>query len=152
MKEPKIKPALIIKNIEKILLGIIAFLTVIAVLQEMYSIYVVGKVQLADLLLLFIYTEVLGMIGIFYVSNKIPITLPLFIAMTAIARLIILQGKGMDPIILQGKGMDPIILLYEAGAILIIALACLAIRFKPLNTYIYQSEDEDSFNKLKNKN
>ena len=144
MKKPKskLKPALIIKNIEKILLGMIAFLTVIAVLQEMYSIYVVGKVQLADLLLLFIYTEVLGMIGIFYVSNKIPITLQLFIAMTAIARLIILQGKGMDPIIL----------LYEAGAILIIALACLAIRFKPLNTYIYQSEDEDSFNKLKNKN
>ena len=105
----------------------------------MYSIYVVGKVQLADLLLLFIYTEVLGMIGIFYVSNKIPITLPLFIAMTAIARLIILQGKGMDPIIL----------LYEAGAILIIALACSAIRFKPLNTYIYKSEDEVSFNKLK---
>ena len=140
MKEHKIKPALIIKNIEKILLGIIAFLTVIAVLQEMYSIYVVGKVQLAKLL--FIYTEVLGMIGIFYVSNKIPITLPLFIAMTAIARLIILQGKGMDPIIL----------LYEAGAILIIALACLAIRFKPLNTYIYQSEDEDTSNKLKNNN
>ena len=66
--------------------------------------------------LLFINNEVLGMIGIFYVSNKIPITLPLFIAMTAIARLIILQGKGMDPIIL----------LYEAGAILIIALAGVA--------------------------
>ena len=142
MKEQRFKPALIIKTIEKILLGIIAVLTVIAVLQEVYSIYTSGKVQLADLLLLFIYTEVLGMIGIFYVSNKIPITLPLFIAMTAIARLIILQGKGMDPIIL----------LYEAGAIHIIALACLAIRFKPLNTYIYQSEDEDSFNKLKNKN
>ena len=100
MKEPKFKPAHIIKNIERILLGIIALLTVVAVLQEIYSIYMNGKVQLADLLLLFIYTEVLGMIGIFYVSNKIPITLPLFIAMTAIARLIILQGKGMDPIIL----------------------------------------------------
>ena len=110
-------------------------------MQEVYSIYTSGKVQLADLLLLFIYTEVLGMIGIFYVSNKIPITLPLFIAMTAIARLIILQGKGMDPIIL----------LYEAGAILIIALACLAIRFKPLNTYIYQNEDEDLTNKLEKK-
>ena len=85
--------AKIIKPIEKILLGVIAVLTVIAVLQEIYSIYINGKVQLADLLLLFIYTEVLGMIGIFYVSNKIPITLPLFIAMTAIARLIILQGK-----------------------------------------------------------
>ena len=140
MKNQRFKPALIIKTIEKILLGIIAVLTVIAVLQEVYSIYTSGKVQLADLLL-FIYTEVLGMIGIFYVSNKIPITLPLFIAMTAIARLIILQGKGMDPIIL----------LYEAGAILIIALACLAIRFKPLNTYIYQSEDEDLSNKLENK-
>jgi len=135
----KFNPAFIIKTIEKILLGIIALLTVIAVLQEIISIYINGKVQLADLLLLFIYTEVLGMIGIFYVSNKIPITLPLFIAMTAIARLIILQGKGMDPIIL----------LYEAGAILIIALACLAIRFKPLNTYVYQSEDETSSKKLK---
>ena len=80
MKDDKIKPAHIIKTIEKVLLGIIAVLTVIAVFQEIYSIYINGKVELADLLLLFIYTEVLGMIGIFYVSNKIPITLPLFIA------------------------------------------------------------------------
>ena len=130
----KFNLAKIIKPIEKILLGIIALLTVIAVLQEIYSIYINAKVQLADLLLLFIYTEVLGMIGIFYVSNKIPITLPLFIAMTAIARLIILQGKGMDPIIL----------IYEAGAILIIAFACLVIRYKPKNSYVYQSEDENA--------
>jgi protein PsiE len=126
--------AKIIKPVEKTLLAVIAILTVIAVFQEIYSIYLNGKVQLADLLLLFIYTEVLGMIGIFYVSNKIPITLPLFIAMTAIARLIILQGKGMDPIIL----------IYEAGAILIIALACLVIRYKPKNSYVYQSEDENT--------
>ena len=126
--------AKIIKPIEKTLLGVIAVLTVIAVFQEIYSIYINGKVQLADLLLLFIYTEVLGMIGIFYVSNKIPITLPLFIAMTAIARLIILQGKGMDPIIL----------IYEAGAIFIIALACLVIRYKPKNSYVYQAEDENT--------
>ena len=138
MQTKNINPAFLIKTIEKILLGIIAVLTVIAVFQEIYSIYINGKVKLADLLLLFIYTEVLGMIGIFYVSNKIPITLPLFIAMTAIARLIILQGKGMDPIIL----------LYEAGAIFVIALACLAIRYKPINTYIYQSEDEEN---IKNK-
>ena len=126
--------AKIIKPVEKLLLGVIALLTVVAVFQEILSIYNNRKVQLADLLLLFIYTEVLGMIGIFYVSNKIPITLPLFIAMTAIARLIILQGKGMDPIIL----------MYEAGAILIIALACLVIRYKPKNSYIYQSEDENA--------
>ena len=133
--------AKIIKPIEKILLGVIAVLTVIAVFQEIYSIYINGKVQLADLLLLFIYTEVLGMIGIFYVSNKIPITLPLFIAMTAIARLIILQGKGMDPIIL----------IYEAGAIFIIALACLVIRYKPKNSYVYQSEDDNASTTLVHK-
>ena len=123
----------LIKGIEKTLLGIIALLTLIATGQEILGIYNVGTINLADLLLLFIYTEVLGMIGVFYASSRIPITLPLFIAMTALARLIILQGKEMEPITL----------LYEAGAILIIALACLVIRFKPPWTYKYQAEDEE---------
>tara|TARA_Y100000996_G_C22554071_1_gene654826 strand:+ start:570 stop:932 length:363 start_codon:yes stop_codon:yes gene_type:complete len=111
----------IIKIIEKGLLGIIAFLTIIATFQEIMKIYAVGTVYLPDLLLLFIYTEVLGMIGVFYTSNKIPITLPLFIAMTALSRLIILQGKDMDPSAL----------VYEASAIVLIALACLIIRYRP---------------------
>ena len=122
----------VIVTIEKGLLGLIAILTVIATAQELVAIVDARKVDLADLLLLFIYTEVLGMIGVFYASNRIPITLPLFIAMTALARLIILQGKEMDPITL----------LYEAGAIAIIALAVLIIRFKPPWTYKYQPEDE----------
>jgi len=121
-----------IRYIEKGLLGIIAVMTLIATAQEILTVWQAGKVGLADLLLLFIYTEVLGMIGVFYASNRIPITLPLFIAMTALARLIILQGKEMDPIVL----------VYEAGAILIIALACLVIRYKPENQYHYQKEDE----------
>ena len=122
----------IIKVIEKSLLTIIAFLTVVATVQEIILIYNIGTINLADLLLLFIYTEVLGMIGVFYTSNRIPITLPLFIAMTAISRLIILQGKGMDASTL----------LYEAGAILIIALACLAVRYRPNRSYHYQNEDD----------
>ena len=122
----------IIKIIEKSLLTIIAFLTVVATVQEIILIYNIGTVNLADLLLLFIYTEVLGMIGVFYTSNRIPITLPLFIAMTAISRLIILQGKGMDASTL----------LYEAGAILIIALVCLAVRYRPSRSYHYQNEDD----------
>ena len=77
------------------------------------------RVLLADLLLLFIYTEVLGMVAAFYRSSRIPVTLPLFIAMTALARMIILQGK------------DPSDLLYEAGAIVLVALACLIIRTRP---------------------
>ena len=119
--------------IEKGLLGLIAVLTILATGQELIDIIEAKRVGLADLLLLFIYTEVLGMIGGFYASNRIPITLPLFIAMTAIARLIILQGKEMDASVL----------IYEASAIAIIALACLIIRFKPPWTYKYQPEEEE---------
>ena len=119
--------------IEKGLLGLIAVLTILATGQELIDIIEAKRVGLADLLLLFIYTEVLGMIGVFYASNRIPITLPLFIAMTAIARLIILQGKEMDASVL----------IYEASAIAIIALACLIIRFKPPWTYKYQPEEDE---------
>ena len=121
-----------IKITEKALLAIIALLTILATCEEVLKIYNANSVQLADLLLLFIYTEVLGMIGIFFVSNRIPITLPIFIAMTAISRLIILQGKEMDMSFL----------LYEAGAILVLAIAFLVVRYKPLTTYNYQTDDE----------
>ena len=124
--------AKLIKITEKTLLAIIALLTVLATCEEVLKIYHTNSVQLADLLLLFIYTEVLGMIGIFFVSNRIPITLPIFIAMTAISRLIILQGKEMDMSFL----------LYEAGAILVLAIAVLVVRYKALKTYIYQTDDE----------
>ena len=124
--------AKLIKITEKALLAIIALLTVLATCEEVLKIYHTNSVQLADLLLLFIYTEVLGMIGIFFVSNRIPITLPIFIAMTAISRLIILQGKEMDMSFL----------LYEAGAILVLAIAVLVVRYKPLTTYNYQTDDE----------
>ena len=133
MEKYNLQAANIIKIIEKSLLALIALLTIVAVTQEILNIIDNAKVELADLLLLFIYTEVLGMIGIFYISNRIPITLPLFIAMTAISRLIILQGKGMEPITL----------LYEAGAILIIAIACLVVRYKPKKSYTYQSEEKN---------
>ena len=124
--------AKLIKITEKALLAIIAILTILATFEEVLKIYHANSVQLADLLLLFIYTEVLGMIGIFFVSNRIPITLPIFIAMTAISRLIILQGKEMDMSFL----------LYEAGAILVLAIAVLVVRYKPLKTYNYQTDDE----------
>jgi protein PsiE len=124
--------AKLIKITEKALLAIIALLTILATCEEVLKIYNANSVQLADLLLLFIYTEVLGMIGIFFVSNRIPITLPIFIAMTAISRLIILQGKEMDMSFL----------LYEAGAILVLGIAVLVVRYKPLKTYSYQTDDE----------
>ena len=106
---------------EKGLLVIVALATLFAALVEVKVMLDNRMVTLADLLLLFIYTEVLGMVGAFYKSNKIPITLPLFIAMTALSRLIIMKGSGSDPTNI----------LFEAGAILLIAVACLVIRFRP---------------------
>ena len=107
-----------VKNIigmaEKLFLIIIAFFTVAAMAQEVMLLIENRKVELKDLLLMFIYAEVLGMLAAFYSSHRIPITIPLFIAMTALSRLIILQGK-------EG---DPSILLYESGAIILIAGAC----------------------------
>jgi protein PsiE len=99
---------------EKLFLVIIALFTVAAMVQETLLVFKQGKVELKDLLLMFIYAEVLGMLGAFYASHRIPITIPLFIAMTALSRLIILQGKDGNPTIL----------LYESGAILLIAIAC----------------------------
>lgn len=99
---------------EKTFLVVIALFTVVAMLQEIALVIEHRRVELKDLLLMFIYAEVLGMLGAFYSSHRIPITIPLFIAMTALSRLIILQGK-------EG---DPSILLYESGAILMIAVAC----------------------------
>ncbi len=104
----------IIHFVEKSFLVIIAFFTVAAMAQEVMLLIDNRRVELKDLLLMFIYAEVLGMLGAFYASHRIPITIPLFIAMTALSRLIILQGK-------EG---DPSILLYESGAIILIAGAC----------------------------
>ena len=117
----KIKIENLIFFAEKGLLVIVALATLFASLVEVKVMLENGVVTLADLLLLFIYTEVLGMVGVFYKSSKIPITLPLFIAMTALSRLIILKGSGSDPTNI----------LFEAGSILLIALACLVIRFRP---------------------
>ena len=125
------KIAALINLAEKLLLAAIALLAIVATGQEILTIIENRNIQLADLLLLFIYTEVLGMIGIFFVSKRIPITLPIFIAITAITRLIILQGKDMDMISL----------LFESGAIFILSLAILAVRFRPKNYYSYQTDD-----------
>ena len=125
------KIAALINFAEKLLLASIALLAIVATCQEILTIVENRSVGLADLLLLFIYTEVLGMIGIFFVSKRIPITLPIFIAITAITRLIILQGKDMDMMSL----------MYEASAILILALAILAVRFRPKHHYSYQTDD-----------
>ena len=90
-----------IKLLEKVVLVIIAIATIIEIGYEISEMYAELSVELADLLLLFIYLEVIQMIREYWTLNRIRISIPLFIAITAIARLIILQGKSMDPSMLQ---------------------------------------------------
>ena len=108
------------KKIQLILLVIILISTVIAVCIEIYTMFLNKNVTLADLLLMFLYLEVLAMVRVFWDQQSISITLPLLIAITALARFIILQGKEMDPTAL----------VYEAVAILLIAGAIVVLRLR----------------------
>ena len=108
------------KNLQLILMVIILISTVIAVGIEMYKMFENRSVTLADLLLMFLYLEVLAMVRVFWNQQSISITLPLLIAITALARVIILQGKEMDPTAL----------VYEAIAIVLIAGAIVILRLR----------------------
>ena len=110
----------VVKQIQLVALLIILACTVIAFLVEIFQMFEVRQISLADLILLFLYLEVLAMVRVFWESQSIQITLPLFIAITALARFIILQGKNINPEVL----------LYEAGAIVLIAIAILVLRFR----------------------
>ena len=98
---------------EQAILLIIAVATVLASIIELVRIYEVMTVNLSDLFLLFIYAEVLGMVGVFYQDNRIPVTLPIIIAITALTRMIILQSKGLDALNI----------IYEASGILLLSVA-----------------------------
>jgi protein PsiE len=110
----------IIKNLQLILLSVILVSTVLAVAIEIKAMFKNESVTLADLLLMFLYLEVLAMVRVFWGQQSISITLPLLIAITALARFIILQGKEMDPSAL----------VYEALAIVLIASAIVILRLR----------------------
>ena len=110
----------IAKNLQLVLMVIILISTVIAVGIEMFKMFQNRSVTLADLLLMFLYLEVLAMVRVFWNQQSISITLPLLIAITALARFIILQGKEMDPTAL----------VYEAIAIVLIAGAIVILRLR----------------------
>lgn len=106
---------------EKGLLAVIGALTMVAAGLDIYQMVVVDmKIELADLFLLFIYAEIVGMVGAFYASNRIPVTLPIVIAITALCRLIVLNSKDADPWLLVA----------EATAILVLAGAAYLMSLK----------------------
>ena len=129
----------VILLLERIVLLTIIAMTVAAIGFELHSVYQRWNVELADLLLLFIYTEVIAMAGVFFKSHAIPVIYPLYIAITALARLIILQGKQLDPANI----------LYEATSILILTIAIILLKAKQfdvidiLNQYERKSNKQD---------
>ena len=124
------------KNLIQVLIGLteqallltIAIATIGAAVIEIVRILSVMTVNLSDLFLLFIYAEVLGMVGVFYKENRIPVTLPLIIAITALTRMIVIQTKGLDSVNI----------IFEASGILLLAIAA----------YIMSKKEELSLKKL----
>lgn len=116
---------------EKLIIAIIGVCTLIAVAQYGLGMWNAQTVSLADLFMLFIFAEVVAMIGAFYSTERIPVTLPIIIAITALCRLIVLHSKEMDALNVVG----------EAGAILVLAGAA----------YVMSLKDKLSLEKLRKK-
>ena len=94
--------------------------------------FIARRIELSDLFMLFIYAEILAMVGAFYSTNRIPVTLPIIVAITALCRLIIMQTKEMDGILV----------MWESVAILVLAGAA----------YLMSMKDKMSLDKLKDSN
>ena len=114
---------------EKVLLAIIGISTCLAAALYLYEMILMRQITLSDLFMLFIYAEILGMVGSFYSTSRIPVTLPIIIAITALCRLIMMQNKEMDALMIVG----------EASAVLILAGAA----------YLMSLKDKMSIEKLK---
>tara|TARA_R100000030_G_scaffold25656_2_gene18647 strand:- start:2005 stop:2424 length:420 start_codon:yes stop_codon:yes gene_type:complete len=121
---------------EKGMLAVIGILTLVAAGLDVYSMILNLKIELADLFLLFIYTEIIGMVGAYFISNRIPVTLPIIIAMTALCRLIVLHSKDANPWVLVA----------EAGAILILAGAAYVMSQKDKLSLEKRAIREKGFN------
>ena len=114
---------------EKLLLALIGISTCIASAMYLYEMVLQREILLGDLFMLFIYAEILAMVGAFYSTNRIPVTLPIIVAITALCRLIIMQTKEMDGLMV----------MWEAGAIFVLAGSA----------YLMSLKDKISLEKLK---
>ncbi len=107
------------RYIEKAILVSIGGFALIGIGQLVHTMYTDGAVHLQDLLLMFIFVEIMAMANVYFQRHSVPFTYPMLIAVTALSRLVVLQGKNVGPENL----------LYESGAILLITVAILVMRF-----------------------
>ncbi|MEW5787386.1 MAG: phosphate-starvation-inducible PsiE family protein [Pseudomonadota bacterium] len=100
-------------------LTIITIATIIAGIGEVNVMMDAQAVTLADLLLLFLYLEILAMVGVYFESGKLPVQFPIYIAIVALARYLVLDMKNLDQWHMLGV----------ASSILLLTLAVLVVRF-----------------------
>lgn len=105
--------------VEKVVLVGVGGLALVGIGQLLWEITNNGKIQLQDLLMMFIFIEIMAMANIYFLQREVPFTYPMFIAVTALSRLIVLQGKNIAPENL----------LYESGAILLVSIAIVVLQF-----------------------
>ena len=98
---------------------VIGFATTVAMYQEVVIMVAAQRVALTDLLLMFLFLEVLAMIGHYFSSGQLPVRFPLYIAMVALARYLILDAKEIT----EWR------MLAVSGSILLLTLAVLAVRY-----------------------
>jgi len=107
------------RYVEKTVLLLVGGMSLLAIAQVLMQIPVHGEIRLEDILLIFIFIEIMAMANVYFVRHAVPFTYPMFIAVTALSRLVVLQGKEV-----------PISnLLYEGAGILLISISILIIRF-----------------------
>ena len=113
-----------IRNIQLVAVLSVLIATIIGFFLEIKDMWLARDISLADLLLMFIYIEVIGLVRSYWETRSVRISYPMIIAITALARFIILQDKDNDPANF----------IYISLAILIVALATVIIRFRIVNT------------------
>tara|TARA_R110002049_G_scaffold72920_6_gene188463 strand:+ start:619 stop:1059 length:441 start_codon:yes stop_codon:yes gene_type:complete len=106
-----------LKYLQRGLLLVVATMTLVATGVEILAVVEARTVNLGDILLMFLYAEVISMVAVFYSGRGLTMVFPILIAITALARLIVLQGKEMDPSNI----------LIEAGAIFLLSLAAVVL-------------------------
>jgi protein PsiE len=113
-------------------LAVITLATIIAGMHEVGTMINAGTVNLGDLLLLFLYLEILAMVGLYFESGRLPVRFPIYIAIVALARYLVLDMKNLDEYRILGV----------TASILMLTLAVLVIRYGHVR-FVYNSKDAD---------
>ena len=128
-----------IKYIEKIALVIIIFATVIAIGYEIFAMYEKSLVELADLLLLFIYLELGAVIGIYFKTNHMPVRFLIYVAITALTRMLLEYLNEWHNSLSDQIHYE---ILVICGGIVFLALSILILRYSSYN-YPSKASKED---------